>query len=286
MDKINVLPFRRHLRMLTLTLTVLLLASCNPTRLVTGSKPTETTVTSSHNDNPLAAIAQPNISHTDFTARMTADLAYNDHVLTIKGNLRMRRGDVIQMAFTALGMVEIARLELTPKAVLLIDRMSKQYATVAYDQLPGLQNVGLCYDILESLLWNELFLPGQKKVTTHLNHFDTQANGQQLIITPKTQTALQLQFTADNSCTRLQQTDMAYKHITTTWQYATFQTVGNARFPAMLRTTATDGNKEATATLTYTNMAFDNTEWTAHTNIANYTQLTIEEFLSKLTMLK
>lgn len=286
MDKIDNHSIRTHLRILLLTTAVLLLASCNPTRWVTGSKTPEPTVAANTIDHPLAAIAQPNISHTDFTARMSADFSYGDHLLTVKGNLRMRRGDVIQMAFTALGMVEIARVELTPDAVLLIDRMSKQYATVPYDQLPILQDVGLNYDILESLLWNELFLPGQKKITNHLNLFDTQASSQQLIITPKTQPTIHLQFTANNPCTQLQQTNLNYGPVTSIWQYSTFQTIGNSHFPAMLRMTITDGSQEASVTTTYTNMTFDNTEWMAHTNISNYTQLSIEEFLRKLALLK
>ena len=287
MDKITAhTPSLRQWAILMTIAVAVLLAACTPTRLVTGSEASNAPAVRSHTDNPLAAIAQPNINHTDFTARISTDLAYSDHVLTMKGNLRMRRGDVIQMAFTALGMVEVARIELTPKSALFIDRMSKQYAMVEYDQLPGMNGMELDYDMLESLLWNELFLPGQKKIASHLNLFDSRTEGQQLVITPKTQPTINLQFTADNPCTRLQQTRLEYGPIASIWQYSAFQTVGNDRFPAMLKANIGDGNNEASATITYTGMAFDNTDWTAHTNIANYTQLTIDEFLRKLSILK
>lgn len=272
--------------MCLLTAGIVLLASCSPTRLITSNEPANAPAVRNRSESSLSAIAQPYSSHTDFTTRMSAELAYNNHLLTLKGNLRMRRGDVIQVSFTALGMVEIARMELTPKAALLIDRMSKQYAMVAYDEIPGLEEVDVDYDMIESLLWNELFLPGQKKIASHLNLFDSRAVGQQLIVTPKSQSNIKLQFIADNPCTRLQQTRLDYGPVFSTWNYSAFQNVDKERFPAMLKATIGYGSQEASATLTYTGMAFDNTEWTAHTNIANYTQLSIEEFLQKLAILK
>lgn len=287
MDKmtLRIRPVRQRMAVVVTAVT-LLLTGCTPTRLLTNNEAANAPAVRDRTDNPLAVIAQPNANHTDFTTRMAADLAYGDHVLTVKGNLRMRRGDVIQMAFTALGMVEIARVELTPKGAWFIDRMSKQYAVVEYDQLPGMNGVDLSYDMLESLLWNELFLPGQKKIASHLNLFESRTSGQQLIITPKSQPTINLRFAADNDCTRLQQTRLEYGPVASTWNYSAFQSVGNARFPAMLKATLEDGSHEVSATLTYTGMAFDNTDWTAHTNIANYTQLTIEDFIQKLAILK
>ena len=282
----RIYSFRQRLAALVAVLAVLLLAGCTTTRLTTDSEVSGAPSARGRAESPLAAIAQPNASHTDFTARLSADLAYNDHQLNVKGNIRMRRGDVIQLAFTALGMVEIARVELTPKGAWFIDRMSKQYAVVEYNQLPGLDGLELSYDMLESLLWNELFLPGQKKIASHLNLFDSHTSGTQCLITPKTQPAVHLQFTADAACTRLQQTRLTYGPFISTWDYTAFQTVGGSSFPAMLKTTLAEGSREVSATLTYTGVAWDNTEWTAHTNIASYTRLGIEEFLQKLAFLK
>ena len=287
MDKIAL-----HIRLLRQGMTVvvgvmaLLLTACTPTRLLTGSESANAPAVRDRTDNPLAAIAQPNASHTDFTTRTAAELAYGDHLLTVKGNLRMRRGDVIQMAFTALGLVEIARIELTPKNAWFIDRMNKQYAVVEYGQLPGMNGLELSYEMLEALLWNELFLPGQKNIATRLNLFDRRRSGRHIIITPKSQPKVKVRFTADNDCTRLQQTLLKYGSIVSTWNYSTFQSVGDGRFPAMLKATLENGKQEVSATLTYTGMAFDNNEWTAHTNISNYTQITIEEFILKLAILK
>ena len=150
---------------------LLTFAGCSPISHITSGAGRHIHTTGATGNSPLLTIAQPNASHTDLTARMAIDAAYNDHVLTLKGNLRMRRGEVIQMAFTALGMVEIARVELTPQAAYLIDRLSKQYAMVSYDKLklPGIDELALDYGAIEALLWNELFIPGQKKILSHLN---------------------------------------------------------------------------------------------------------------------
>ena len=233
----------------------------------------------------LASIAQPLSNHTDVTARMSVLASYGDKQLPLKGNLRMRRGEVIQVAFTAMGMVEIARVELTPKKAYLIDRVSKQYAEASFKDLPAVGDY-LNYSLIEALLWNELFLPGQDDISSALSQFTTENKGSSLLIVPQKQQELKCQFTADNDYRHLRQARLQFGKWVSTWDYAAYQRIDAESFPASITATLEREQQRASAEFTFTNIAFDDTSWLPRTNISNYSQVSLDDFLSRLSFLK
>lgn len=237
-------------------------------------------------ESPLAAIATPLAGHTDVSLRMAVEATYGDKTLPIKGNLRMRRGEVIQMAFTALGMIEVARVEITPDAVWIIDRMNKQYAKARYSELPYVGNSILNYSLVESLLWNEMFIPGQKNVAANLDRFVVEESGAQRLIQPKEQKTLAVRFWADNALTRLQRTRLQFGSFLSDWSYSGYQLVGDTRYPSSVSATLEGNGKQAAVQLAFTNITLDNRDWAPRTNLANYTQITAAELFSKLSFLK
>lgn len=62
--------------------------------------------------------------------------------LSVGGTLKMKRDDVVQLSLTVLG-IEVGRLEFTPKDVLIVDRVNKQYVRARYDQVAFLQTADL-----------------------------------------------------------------------------------------------------------------------------------------------
>lgn len=269
----------------SLMLTALLLTGCVSPRVAKTSGETPDGAIPIPKSGSLAAMAQPLASHTDLTARMAMTASYGDKQLPLKGNLRMRRGEVIQMAFTAMGMVEIARVEMTPNKVYLIDRLGKQYATASFKELPDLGR-GLDYNIVESLLWNELFLPGQNNVASALGLFQAESNGSSLVIEPKKQQTIECRFTADKDYKHLRQSWLQLADWTSTWDYSAFQRIGSDSYPATITASVEREGKRASAELTFTNIVFDNASWTAHTNISNYNQISLQNFLDRLSFLK
>ena len=237
-------------------------------------------------ESPLAAVATPLAGHTDLSLRMAAKASYGDKILPVKGNLRMRRGEVIQMAFTALGMIEVARVEMTPEAVWIIDRLNKQYAKAKYSELPYLGQSLVNFSLVESLLWNELFIPGQRDVTANLDKFNLEPSGAQRLIQPKEQKALSARFWADSDLTRLQRTRLQLGSFLSDWTYAGYQLVDDTRYPSSLNATLEAEGKKASVQLSFTNITLDSKDWQPRTNLANYTQISAAELLSKLSFLK
>lgn len=263
----------------------LLLAGCGAVNQVATS-PEANRAPRMRLESPLAAIATPLANHTDLSLRMAVEATYGDKTLPVKGNLRMRRGEVIQMAFTALGMIEVARVEMTPEAVWIIDRLNKQYAKARYSELPYLSQSLVNFSLIESLLWNELFIPGQKNVMAHLDKFDVEPSGTQRLIQPKDQKALSARFWTDADITRLQRTRLQFGTFLSDWTYAGYQLVDDTRYPSALSATLEGEGKKASVQLSFTNITLDSKDWTPRTNLANYTQLSAAELLSKLSFLK
>jgi len=262
---------------------LLLFIGCGTVRETAGTDEARRAPAMARRATPLSAIAQPLSGHTDLSLRMAVEATYGEKTLPVKGNLRMRRGECIQMAFTALGMIEVARVEMTPNAVWIIDRLNKQYAKVSYAELPLIGSSYVNFSLVESLLWNELFIPGLKNVATGLDKFSIEPAGTQQLIQPKEQKALACRFWTDADITRLQKTRLQYGSFISDWNYSGYQLVGDTRYPSSLSATVEAGGKKASARLTFTGITLDNKEWTTRTNLANYTQITAAEFLSKLS---
>lgn len=290
MDKIALpIPLtivKKHLLLLVLPFVLcLLLAGCDAVNQVTTSSEANQ-APRMRIASPLTAIATPLANHTDLSLRMAVEATYGDKTLPVKGNLRMRRDEVIQMAFTALGMIEVARVEMTPEAVWIIDRLNKQYAKAKYSELPFLGQSLVNYSLIESLLWNELFLPGQKNVMTHLDKFNVEPSGTQRLIQPKDQKALSARFWTDAEITRLQRTRLQFGAFLSDWTYSGYQLVGDTRYPSALSATLEGDGKKASVQVSFTNITLDSKDWTPRTNLTNYTQLSAAELLSKLSFLK
>lgn len=258
------------------------LAGCSPVKNILSSGNTGHAPVKHDASDPLAAIAQPLAGKTDFTARMATDISFAGKTIPLKGNLRMRRGEVVQMAFTAMGMVEIARLEFTPQSILVIDRLGKQYASINWSDIPGKM---ADYRSVEALFWNELFIPGKKDASANTSLFRLLPQDGVQYVLPKEQRPLYCSFEADNDLSRLLKTTLSYGKYAAVWSYGSFQSVGDVRFPSVLRASIEDDYQSmGEITMAFTNMAFNNTDWPAHTNISNYTRVSIEEMVGRLGM--
>lgn len=100
----------------------------------------------------------------NFSAKMRLDLAYGGERISVGGSIKMKRDEAIQLSLVAVGIVEAARIEFTPKRLLVLDRIGRRYVEVEYDELPFFKNSKVDFYTLQALFWNELFLPGVKHV--------------------------------------------------------------------------------------------------------------------------
>lgn len=229
----------------------------------------------------------------NITGNMTFSLQVGDKNVSVPGALRMRKDEVIriQLFIPILG-TEVGRLEFTPKYVLIIDRLHKEYIKADYNQVDFLQRQGINFYSLQALFWNQLLLPGTQKVSeSDLKKFDAnlKVDGNEIPVTFD-QGDMHFTWNADRATGRINQAIVDYRagntKSTLQIKYADFKNVGVKLFPATqsltLATNATQKAQKATINLKMNDVKTDS-NWDAETTVSDkYKQVSPEDVLNKI----
>lgn len=258
--------------------------------------------------------AQPSTANTQFvkkvydnavyakniTAKIDFNIMRGDKEISVGGKLLMRRDEVIriQLNVPLIGM-EAGRLEFTKDYVLIVDRIHSEYVKGDYNQVDFLKNNGLNFHALQALFWNQLFVPGQTKVTDDmLKLFSAEIlNSQQP--TPITLEKDNMKYTwlADSQTGLIQRVDVDYNskssgstHVSC--EYADFKAMGVKSFPNSItlnmQTTAQlpAGTKKMPKSmkLGIKMKSVDNdSKWDAFTTVSKkYKQVSVDDVLKKI----
>ena len=233
----------------------------------------------------IAELAKPQAELNTITARTAVTLNYDGHSVVVKGKLKMQRDEMVQMTFTALGLMEVASVEFTPKAVCIVDRMGKRYARIDYT-LGMLSNLGADFTTVQALFWNRLFIPGKAKVWEHPEDFDVNATSTGQCIEPTRQRMIQCHFYTDESCRQLQQTRLGLGHYEATWVYGMFDTSREQSFPTSFDVSLSGSSRTVGANITLNNISYATTEWKSGIDLSRYKQVNLDELMSILNVLR
>ena len=172
----------RIVKLAVAAMTIAMVASCGgSTRKVVNETPYAQTVVQKQE---FLQKVSDNAQHARFvTSKVKFSVEVGAQQLTLTGNLKMKRDDVIRLQLMAFGFVEAGRLEFTKDYVLIMDRINKQYLRVPYNQLDFMRNSGLDFYALQALFWNELFQPGKTRMTDEmLKSYATDMEGEDAVI--------------------------------------------------------------------------------------------------------
>lgn len=233
----------------------------------------------------LTPLAQYPVDVQYMSAKTTIALNYNGLSATVKGKLRMRRDEVVQMSITALGLMEIASIEFTPKAAYIIDRVNRRYAVLDYSS-GLLQSIGANFGTVQALFWNRLFIPGEEEVWNKTEDFTITDASTQRVVEPSRQRMLKCKFYTDADFGQLQQTNLNLQHYAATWRYGQFETIGNYTYPAMHDVSVSGSSRAVGARIGLTDISTLDTGSQNTTNLSNYKQVDLEQLLSILNMLR
>ena len=225
------------------------------------------------------------------TSKLRVQIQMGSQNLTLTGNLKMKRDDVIRLQLMAFGFVEAARLEFTNDYVLLMDRINKQYLRATYEQVDFLRNSGLNFHSLQALFWNELFQPGQGELTPELlQKYSMNIGGDDVIIS-LSQNDMTYKWLANQGDGKVRMANILYKsriHGTSqlNWDYSDFNAFGSQLFPtenAIVFTTPSNKEVKINMTLNYLG---SETEWETRTAISSkYKEVTLDDILRRLMAL-
>ena len=227
------------------------------------------------------------------TSKVKFSVEVGPQKLTLTGNLKMKRDDVIRLQLMAFGFVEAGRIELTPDYVLIMDRINKQYLKAPYVQVDFMRNNGLNFNTMQALFWNELFMPNlartEKMSADSLASFSTLESGDDMIISLE-EGKMDYSWLANKQTALIQMANILYKdrfngNTQLNWDYDQFEKLNKAVYPKKHAITLTTPEKEVKLGMTLNYIGAE-TEWEPRTEISNkYREVTVDEILRRFMAL-
>ena len=232
-----------------------------------------------------------NAQHARFiTSKVKFSVEVGARQMTLTGNLKMKRDDVIRLQLMAFGFVEAGRLEFTKEYVLIMDRINKLYLKVPYMQIDFLRNSNIDFYVLQSLFWNELFQPGKMKVTDELlKNYKTEVGTDDTVVFME-DGKLSYRWLAENGTARVKMANIMYNdkyrgNYQLNWDYEDFQANNRKYFPMEHKISFTTPEKEIKLAMILNYMGSEE-NWETRTEVsAKYRQVTVEEILQRFMSL-
>ena len=227
------------------------------------------------------------------TSKVKFSVEVGQQKLTLTGNLKMKRDDVIRLQLMAFGFVEAGRIELTKDYVLIMDRINKQYLKAPWMSVDFLRNSGITFSTLQSLFWNELFRPSvvtvEKHATDSIADYNLLDSGDDMIISLE-QGKMDYSWLASRNDAIIKMANILYKdrfngNSQLNWDYDQFEKLNKSLFPRKSVVTLTTPEKEVKLGMTLSYIGAE-TEWETRTEISNkYREVSVDEILRRFMSL-
>ena len=189
---------------------------------------------------------------------LSAKLKMKAHVggksLSTKGTLGVEEGKGIQIGITALGLFEVARIEVTPSLALLINKVDDEYALLDSGALGTLQQAGLSYEVLQAIFMNVPFI-SDGDIAESLSTMEITRVGNKITILAPQKGAMQYTFYIDAPTGVLQQTSGVYNNrVRVDCHYSDFTEIQEHSFPRKIRLDVQGAGTPLTLDLTLSNI--------------------------------
>jgi len=274
-----------------IVLMVTVVAACSSKRKAVKETPTETVAVDTLKKQAFLQKVTDNAQHARFiTSKVKFSVEVGSRQMTLTGNLKMKRDDVIRLQLMAFGFVEAGRLEFTKEYVLVMDRINKLYLKVPYSHLDFLRNSSIDFYVLQALFWNELFQPGKMKVTDEaLKSYTTEEGTDDTVIFME-DGKLSYRWLAENGTARVKMANIMFNdkyrgNYQLNWDYEDFQGFSRKFFPRVHKISFSSPEKEVKMGMTLNYMGSEE-NWEPRTEVSSkYRQVTVEEILQRFMSL-
>ena len=278
----------RIMKLAAVTMAMVVVAGCGSSRRVVNE--TSSAHTAMQKQEFLQKVSD-NAQYARFvTSKVKFCIEVGSQQLTLTGNLKMKRDDVIRLQLMAFGFVEAGRLEFTKDYVLVMDRINKQYLKVPYKQLEFMRNSDLDFYALQGLFWNELFQPGKTHVTDELlKRYTTDLVADDAVISMDGG-RLSYRWLADKGNAQVKMANILYKdkyrgNFQLNWDYLDFKQNGRKKYPMNHKVKFTTPEKEVKFEMTLNNIGADD-DWEPRTVVSGkYREVSIDDILSRFMSL-
>lgn len=270
-------------RLLVFAVMALLVASCSTTQkmkstsLIAGLSEKEylENVLANHSGSGWEAL----------TAKMSLVLDVDNKPTKVSGTLRIKKGEVIQLSVAPFLGIEVARAEISPDGMLVIDRMNKRYVKVPFAELQVLAKADLDFHTLQALFLNELFLPGKTELSLRdMSAFDVELLDDKVQLDVRKTKRFSYRFITEPSNALLKESFIGLKNTPygIEWSYGDFRLLEQKAFPTNMELSFVGGKKAVNATFSLSRLS-TNSDWETHTKVSDkYERIPLENLLKRL----
>ena len=272
----------RNFQIFGIALFVMLLASCSSTKMLKKT----------HFIDGMSEVeyVEKLINHVGewgaFTAKVNLSVDLDGKSATkVGGTLRIKRGEVIQLSVAPLLGIEVARAEISPTGILVIDRVNKRYVRASFSELESLVHADLDFHSLQALFLHELFLPGNSRMTVRdASNFRVDVKTQEVVLEAKKGGRFTYQFLIQvpeavlkESCIALAGTPYLLR-----WKYDAFRPFEQEQFPTDMQIIFEGAEKPVKAAMALSRLS-TNSNWETHTEVsARYMKVELADILKLL----
>lgn len=219
------------------------------------------------------------------TAKVKVKVQADGKEVTVNGNLKMMRDEVIQLSLSMLGF-EIGKLEFQTDEVLIIDKFHRQYVKVPYSKVDFLNKTNLDFNALQAIFWGELFVPGAKDVASQLDKFSLSSSGDHTLLSLKNEPRLEYDFLTNTTTTLLNRIGISPKNVTEegafVCKYSSYTKFQGKSFPNSIDLSFSGEGVKAGLTMTLSDLG-NRTDWNTRTEVSSkYKQVDARGILNKL----
>ena len=272
----------RNFQIFGIALFVMLLASCSSTKMLKKN----------HFIDGMSEVeyVEKLINHVGewdaFTAKVNLSVDLDGKGATkVGGTLRIKKGEVIQLSVAPLLGIEVARAEISPTGILVIDRVNKRYVRASFSELESLVHADLDFHSLQALFLHELFLPGNSRMTVRdASNFRVDVKTQEVVLEAKKGGRFTYQFLIQapeavlkESCIALAGTPYLLR-----WKYDAFRPFEQGQFPTDMQIIFEGAEKPVKAAMALSRLS-TSSNWETHTEVsARYMKVELADILKLL----
>lgn len=279
----NVIDLKRYLKWAsTSVLIVVLLVSCKSAKMLSGGSSERLA-----GEEQLEAVIANTPVFDSFSSRLRMTLPIKKNDLTVNGTLKMERDRLIQISLLMpIIRTEVARVEISPEHILVIDRMNKRYAQVPVSDLRNVLHTEVDFPMLQSLFTNTIFLPGKSKLTKKdYASFEAMLYDDEKIQLTRASSEFLYSFQTSLETNRLvgSAIEMQSSLYCLLWEYENFAPVGETTFPTEM--TVLIGKKEnpLRTTMELSRLSVEKETLTPTAVPARYEQIGLEDIVKILS---
>ena len=273
---------RRIFQLLGIVLMVALFASCSASKSIKKSHSIEGMTETEFLENVIENAG----GWEALTAKMSLTLDLGGKGETkVSGTLRIKKGEVVQLSIAPLLGIEVARAEISPDGILVIDRMNKRYVEVSFAEVKALIKADLDFHTLQALFLNKLFLPGKGDLTARdASSFKVEPEAEGVWLNVKRAKRFGYHFLTEAPEALLKE---SYIGLNGTpyglrWKYDDFRALEKKQFPVDMKLAFEGGKKPVKAAMALSRLS-TNGDWEAHTEVSKkYEKVELEEILKIL----